>query len=54
MATSSITKEFVVKDIEAYKELLKKTSDKPERELKKAEPSEIERGKQLLKQFSFR
>lgn len=54
MATSSITKEFTVKDVNAYSQMVKEVSSKPERTVKTVEPSNIERGNNLLKQFSFR
>ncbi|MBQ2741806.1 MAG: hypothetical protein IJB42_04785 [Oscillospiraceae bacterium] len=54
MATSSITKEFTVKDAKAYSQLIKEVSNKPARTVKTEKPSSIERGNELLKQFSFR
>lgn len=54
MATSSITKEFTVKDVKAYSQMMKEVSNKPDRTVKTAKPSNIERGNKLLKQFSFR
>lgn len=54
MATSSITKEFTVKDEKAYSRIIKEVSKTPERTVKTVKPSNIERGNQLLKQFSFR
>lgn len=54
MATSSITKEFTVKDEKAYSRIIKEISKKPERAAKTVKPSNIERGNRLLKQFSFR
>lgn len=54
MATSSITKEFTVKDVKAYSQMMKEVSNKPDRTVKTVKPSNIERGNQLLKQFSFR
>ena len=54
MATSSITKEFIVKDAEAYSKIIKEVSNTPARTVKTEKPSNIERGNQLLKQFSFR
>lgn len=53
MATSSITKEFTVKDKKAYIKMMKEINAKPERTVKVAKPSNIERGVRLLKQFSF-
>ena len=56
MATTSITKNFSVKDEKAYEELLKKISDsensKPVRTI--IPSSSLKRGNDLLKQFSFR
>ena len=54
MATSSITKEFTVKDEKAYLRMMKEISNKPARTVKTEKPSNIERGNELLKQFSFR
>lgn len=54
MATSSITKEFVVKDEKAYSQMMKEISAKPNRTVKTEKPSNIERGNDLLKRFSFR
>ena len=54
MATTSITKEFKVKDEKAYFEIIKEVSKMPERTVKTVKPSNIERGNKLLKQFSFR
>lgn len=53
MATSSITKEFVIKDAEAYLQMMNEISDKPDRTVKTIKSSNIERGKELLKQFLF-
>lgn len=54
MATSSITKEFKVKDVNAYSKMMKEISNQPSRTVKTVKPSNIERGNKLLKQFSFR
>lgn len=54
MATSSITKEFTVKDVKAYLQMMKEVSSKPVRTVKTEKPSSIESGNKLLKQFSFR
>lgn len=54
MATSSITKEFTVKDVKAYSQMMKEVNNKPDRTVKTEKPSNIERGNRLLKQFSFR
>ena len=53
MATSSITKNFVVRDVKAYKKLLKEIEKKPVRS-KTLQSSNIQRGQELLNQFSFR
>ena len=54
MATSSITKEFTVKDVKAYSQMMKEVNGTPNRTVKTGKPSNIERGNNLLKQFSFR
>lgn len=54
MATSSITKEFTVKDVNAYSQIMKELNNKPVRTVQTKKPSNIERGNKLLKQFSFR
>lgn len=54
MATSSITKEFTVKDVKAYSQIMEEVSKKPARSVKTEKPSNVERGNKLLKQFSFR
>lgn len=53
MATSSITKEFTVKDKKAYSKMLKEIDDRSARPHKVAKSSHLERGAKLLKQFSF-
>lgn len=54
MATSSITKEFVIKDKNAYLKIAEEINSKPKRIVKVTSPSNIKRGTELLKQFSFR
>lgn len=54
MATSSITKEFTVKDEKAYLRMIEEVNKKPKRTVKTVKTSSVERGKRLLKQFSFR
>ena len=54
MATSSITKQYVLKDKDAYQRLLADIEKKPLRQNAEAEPSCLEKGKQALASFSFR
>lgn len=54
MATTSITKEFIVKDAALYDTLKKAVTQIPAQEVKTTEPSNIEKGRELLKSFSFR
>lgn len=54
MATSSITKEFKVKNSDTFNKLAKEIDKRPKRTVKVIQPSNIERGDKLLKQFSFR
>lgn len=54
MATSSITKEFVVKNEKAFFQIIEEIGNKPERTEKTVDSSNIERGRKLLRQFSFR
>lgn len=55
MATSSITKEFVVKDKKAFEKMMQDINNRPERSIKISKPSETERRAELLlKQFRFR
>ena len=53
MATSSITKHFVVKDEKAFEEMLAEASKKPERKSTVDSPS-LNQGREALKRFSFR
>lgn len=54
MATSSITKQFVAKDNEAFEKLLKEAEKMPERKAAVREDSSLDRGRKALKQFSLR
>ncbi len=53
MATSSIIKDFVVKDIKTYFQIIEEISNKPNRTVKTVKPTNLERGKELLNHFSF-
>ncbi len=44
MDTSSIIKEFTVKDVKAYSQMVKEVSRKPDRTVKTEKTSNIERG----------
>ena len=52
--TEIITDIVLLKDEKAYFRIIKEVSGRPERTVKTVEPSNIERGNTLLKQFSFR
>lgn len=54
MATSSITKEFVVKDEKAFEKLLKKVEQMPERKVSATQSPSLAKGREVLKKFSFR
>lgn len=54
MATTSIRKQFVAKDIQTFNKLVKEVEHIPPRTVKEESSSNIKRGKELLKQFSFR
>ncbi len=54
MATSSITKEFVVKDTEAFEKLLKKVEQMPERKVSATQSPSLAKGREALKKFSYR
>lgn len=54
MATSSITKDFKVKNIDAFRQMINEDEKLPTRTVKIIKTSNIERGSKLLKQFSFR
>lgn len=52
MATSSITKTFVIKDNEAYERFMK-LQEEPVAEKPRKTSTRLEEGLELLKQFSF-
>lgn len=54
MATSSIKKDFTVKNIEKYKQIINKVNEQSTGKTKITPSAKLERGKELLKQFSFR
>ena len=54
MATSSITKDFLVKDKKAYDLLLHEVKAAPERKVKLTEASCLNKGREQLAKFSFR
>lgn len=54
MATSSITKQFTVKDNDAFEKLLKDAEKDAKRELAVYEGSSLDRGRKALEQFSLR
>ncbi len=54
MPTTSITKEFTVKDVARYQKLKEEIKQSPVKEIKIVQPSNIEKGRELLKSFSFR
>lgn len=53
MATSSITKQFVVKDYKAYEKLVVKAEKIPKSEATQDSPS-LKKGREALKRFSLR
>lgn len=53
MATSSITKEFVIRDEATYKRFMK-LQEKPVNEKPRPESNRLEEGIEKLRQFSFR
>ena len=53
MATSSITKSFIVKDKKAYLTLIEDLN-KTKMTTRLTGPSSIKKGREMLKQFSFR
>ena len=53
VATSSITKEVIVKDDTAFIRLLSKAEEIPERKATKDSPS-LNKGREALKRFSLR
>ena len=54
MATSSITKEIVIKDEEALKRFIDIEENSAPLKLDDAETDSYEKGKELLKRISFR
>ena len=53
VATSSITKQFVVKDYKAFEKLLNEAEKIPKREATQDSPS-LKKGREALKRFSLR
>ena len=53
MATSSITKEYKVKDVEKFNSLITKINEIYEKESVVAYSPNLEKGRKLLSQFSF-
>ena len=53
VATSSITKQFVVKDPKAFEKILQESAELPNREATQDSPS-LKKGREALKQFSLR
>lgn len=53
MATSSIIKDYKVKDIEKFNSLLNKINQTYEKESAVAYSPNLEKGRKLLSQFSF-
>lgn len=53
MATSSITKQFVVKDPKAFRKLMTESARIPERKATQDSPS-LNKGREALKRFSLR
>ena len=54
MATSSITKEYKVKDVEKFNSLITKINEIYEKESVVAYSPNLEKGRKLLSQFSFK
>ena len=54
MVTSSIIKEFKVKDIEKFNSLIKKINETYEKKAVVAYSPNLEKGRKLLSQFSFK
>lgn len=54
MATSSITKEFLVHDQETYLKLKQELNTRPKRVVRNNETSSLKRGKEKLAQLSYR
>ena len=53
MATSSITKQFIVKDQKAFEKILRESAKLPNRKATQDSPS-LNKGREALKQFSLR
>lgn len=53
VATSSITKQFVVKDHKAFEKLVDEAAKLPKREATQDSPS-LKKGREALKRFSLR
>jgi hypothetical protein len=54
MATSSITKTFIIRDRKVFEKLVKETQNLPGKSAADANSSSLKRGKEALKHFSFR
>lgn len=54
MATSSIKKQFIAKDIVAFEKLLKDAENEPVRKVNAYENSSLDRGRKALAQFLLR
>ena len=54
MATSSITKQFVVKDAKAFEKLMVEIEKQPERKVITEENTSLDKGREALKRFSLR
>lgn len=54
MATTSITKQFVVKDKKAFNNLLKTIEKVPKRTIIAKDGTSLSKGREILKQFSPR
>lgn len=54
MATSSITKQFVVKDHKAFEKVLAELDKKPEARKTTADSPSLNKGREILKRFSLR
>ncbi len=54
MATSSITKQFVAKDMKAFEKLLSEIEKQPERKVSVKESTSLNKGREALKRFSLR
>lgn len=54
MATSSITKQFVAKNVPAYEKLVREAEKQPKRDAVVKDKSSINRGRAALAKFSLR